>query len=70
MEVEGKSIRKTTIEKMEYEIKEDKLYLRSNSSSDLIVVNLNTIRDIKIDVKDIVLWIEDKKETKIKISVI
>lgn len=69
IEVEGEIIQKATIEKMVYEIKEDKLYIQDGINLDFAVINLNAIRDIKEIPENITLFIEDKKETKIKISV-
>lgn len=69
-ELENEIIQKATMEKFRYEIKEDMLYIRSSQTLDLAVVNLNTIRYIKANSENITMFIEDNKDTKIKISVI
>ena len=70
IEVAGEIIQKATLEKIIYEMKEDVLYIQNSKNSDFVVINLNTIREIQEDSESITLWLEDKKETKIKISVI
>lgn len=68
IEVEGEMIQKATIEKMRYEVKEDKLKIQSSINLDFAVINLNIVRDIKESSENITIFLEDKKETKIKIS--
>ncbi len=70
IEVQEEIIQKATLEKMVYEIKEDNLYVQSSTNSDFAVINLNEIRSIEENSENIALFLEDKKETKIKISVI
>ena len=70
IEVAGEIIQKATLETIIYKIKEDILYIQNSKNSDFAVINLNTIREIQEDSESITLWLEDKKETKIKISVI
>ena len=70
IEVENGIIKKATIEEMKYEIKNDELYLINGLNLDFAVINLNTIRNFNINGGKIVIFLEDKKETKIKISVI
>ncbi len=70
VEIEGKTIQKTTIKKMNYEIKEDKLYMRSSIELDFVEINLNTVREINFNPENIAVLLEDKEETKIKISAI
>ena len=70
IEVENGIIKKVTIEEMEYEIKNDELYLINGLNLDFAVINLNIIRNFNVNSGKIVIFLEDKKETKIKISVI
>ena len=70
IEVENGIIKKITIEEMKYEIKNDELYLINGSNLDFAVINLNIIRNFNINNGKVVIFLEDKKETKIKISVI
>ena len=70
VEVENEIIKKATIEEMNYEIKEDELYIISRINLDFAVINLNIVRNFNVNSGKIVIFLEDKKETKIKISVI
>ena len=70
IEVENGIIKKVTIEEMIYEIKNDELYLINSLNLDFTVINLNIIRNFNINNGKIIIFLEDKKETKIKISVI
>lgn len=70
IEVENGIIKKVTIEEMIYEIKNDELYLINSLNLDFAVINLNIIRNFNINNGKIIIFLEDKKETKIKISVI
>lgn len=70
VEVENKIIKKITIEKMNYEIKEDEIYLINNVNLDFAVINLNIIRNISIENRVILIFLDDKGETKIKITLI
>ena len=70
IEVENGIIKKATIEEMNYEIKEDELYIISKINLDFAVINLNIVRNLNANSGNIVIFLEDKKETKIKISVI
>ena len=69
VEVKNEIIKKITIEKMNYEIKNDELYLINSINLDFIVINLNAIRNISIKNGVILIFLDDKNETKIKISV-
>lgn len=69
IEIQGGIIQKVTIEKMGLEIEEDRIYIQDSINLDFVVINLNTIRDIIETPDNITLFIEDSKETKIKISV-
>lgn len=70
VEVENGIIKKATIEEMNYEIKEDELYIISRINLDFAVINLNIVRNLNANSGNLVIFLEDKKETKIKISVI
>ena len=70
IEIENETIQKTTIEKNMYEIKEDKLHIRSTINLDDVEINLNTIRDIQISSRKRTIFIDDTKSTKVKISAI
>ena len=70
IEVENGIIKKATIEEMNYEIKEDELYIISKINLDFAVINLNIVRNLNANSGNIVIFLEDKKETKIKISVV
>lgn len=70
VEVENEIIKKATIEEMNYEIKEDELYIISRINLDFAVINLNIVRNLNANSGNLVIFLEDKKETKIKISVI
>ena len=67
VEVKNEIIKKITIEKMNYEIKNDELYLINSINLDFIVINLNAIRNISIKNGVILIFLDDKSETKIKI---
>ena len=69
VEVENEIIKKITMEKMNYKIKNDELYLINSINLDFIVINLNAIRNISIKNGVILIFLDDKNETKIKISV-
>lgn len=70
IEVENGIIKKATIEEMNYKIKDDELYIISKINLDFAVINLNIVRNFDENSGNIVIFLEDKKETKIKISVI
>ena len=70
IEVENGIIKKATIGEMNYEIKDDELYIISKINLDFAVINLNIVRSFNVNNGKIVILLEDKKETKIKISVI
>ena len=67
VEVQNEIIKKATIRQMNYEIKEDELYIVSYGNSDFAVINLNTIRSINENIGNVIIYLEDKKETQIKI---
>ena len=70
VEVENEIIKKATIKEMNYEIKDDELYIISRINLDFAVINLNIVRNLNANSGNLVIFLEDKKETKIKISVI
>ena len=70
VEVENEIIKKATIEEMNYEIKNDELYIISKINLDFAVINLNIVRNLNANSGNLVIFLEDKKETKIKISVV
>ena len=70
IEVENGIIKKATIKEMNYEIKDDELYIISKINLDFAVINLNIVRNLNANSGNLVIFLEDKKETKIKISVI
>ena len=70
VEVENGIIKKATIEEMNYEIKDNELYIISRTNLDFAVINLNIVRNFNVNSGKIVIFLEDKKETKIKISVV
>lgn len=69
IEVTKGIIKKTTIQEMDYKIKNDELYLINNLNLDFAIINLNLIRNLNVNDKSIEIFFDDKKETKIKISV-
>lgn len=70
VEVENEIIKKATIKEMNYEIKDDELYIISKINLDFAVINLNIVRNLNANSGNLVIFLEDKKETKIKISVV
>ena len=70
IEVENEIIKKATIKEMNYKIKDDELYIISKINLDFAVINLNIVRNLNANSGNIVIFLEDKKETKIKISVV
>lgn len=70
IEVGNEIIKKATIEKMNYEIKDDEIYLINSINLDFAVINLNIIRNISMENKVILIFLDDKNETKIKITLI
>lgn len=67
IEVQNEIIKKSTIQQMNYEIKEDELYILSSENADVAVININVIRSINENIDNILIYLEDKKETQIKI---
>lgn len=50
IEIEGEIIHKVTMEKMEFEVEEDRLYIRDSVKLNFVVINLNTIRNLTFSV--------------------
>ena len=69
IEVKNEIIKKATIKQMHYEIKEDELYIINGTNLDFAVINLNLVRNYEINGGNMVILLEDKKETKIKIHI-
>lgn len=70
IEVKDQIIQKVTMQKYIYQIIGDRIYIRNSSNLHFAVINLNTVRSIEQDMQNITIYIDDKNETKIKISVI
>lgn len=69
IEVTNGIIKKTTIQQMDYKIENDELYLINSLNLDFAVINLNVIRNFSVNDKSIEIFLDNKKETKIEISV-
>lgn len=67
IEVQNEIIKKSTIQQKNYEIKEDELYILSSENADVAVININVIRSINENIDNILIYLEDKKETQKKI---
>ena len=70
IEVKNEIIKKATIKQMHYEIKDDELYIINGANLDFAVINLNLVRNYEINGGNMVILLEDKKETLIKIGTI
>ena len=72
VEMEGENNSKIFMENVIYSIKDDRLYLRNNVDLNFIVINCNIIREILFDenIQEVNIYLEDKYDTKIKISAI
>lgn len=72
VEMEGQNNSKIFMENIIHSIRDDRLYLRNNVDLNFIVINLNTIREIFFDenMQEVNIYLEDKYDTKIKISAI
>ena len=70
IEIEGKEIQKKKMNDYAYVIIDDRLYIKNSKDLDFVVINSNIIRNIKNNSGDTILYIDDKSETKIKLSVI
>ena len=65
--MQNEIIKKSTIQQKNYEIKEDELYILSSENADVAVININVIRSINENIDNILIYLEDKKETQKKI---
>ena len=72
VEMEGENNSKIFMDNIIYSIKYDRLYLRNNVDLNFIVINFNIIREILFDenMQEVNIYLEDKYDTKIKISAI
>lgn len=72
VEMEGQNKSKISMKNIICAIKDDRLYLRNKENLNFIVINFNMIREIRPvkGTQEIVIFLEDKYDTKIKISVI
>jgi len=70
IEVAGEIVQKVTMKQYTYNIIEDKIYIRNSSNLHFAVINLNLIRHIEKNDLNITIYIDNSKDTKIKISVI
>ena len=72
IKMEGKDIDEISMNNVTYKIKEDRLYLRNTINLNFIVINFNVIREINFieNTQEIIIYLEDEYDTKIKISAI
>ena len=70
IKVEGDISQQITMQKYFCELKEDRLYIRNSINLDFMIINLNTIRNIEKEVNSIILYIDNKNDSKVTISVI
>ena len=64
----GKNERILNIKKMEYELMEDVLFLKDKIAQNCITVNLNTLRRVEEKEELIIMYLDDKTDTIIKIQ--
>ena len=64
------SNKKIIIEKIEYEIKNDIICIKSAINTEYFEINLNTIREIRENQNGITLYSDNKEDMQIKISAI
>ena len=70
IEVGNEIIKKAMIEEMNYEIKDDEIYLINSINLDFAVINLNIIRNISIENKVILIFLDDKKSSNFVLKLI
>lgn len=70
MKSNTKNSKKTTIEKMEYEVRNDIIFMKNEINSELVEINLNTIRKVEEVSSSIIVHVDDSEESQIKISAI
>lgn len=70
VETEKGIIRKVTLKEITYGVKYGELHIINSSNNDNVVINLNEIRNIQNEDKNIIIILDDKEDTKIKISAV
>ena len=70
VETERGIIRKVTLKEITYGVKYGKLHIINSSNNDNVVINLNEIRNIQNEKENIIIILDDKEDTKIKISAV
>lgn len=65
-----KNSKKTIIEKMEYEVRNDIIFIKNEINSELVEINLNTIREVEEVSSSIIMHVDNREESQIKISAI
>lgn len=70
VETERGIIRKVTLKEITYGVKYGKLHIINASNNDNVVINLNEIRNIQNEDENIIIILDDKEDTKIKISAV
>ena len=65
-----KNSKKTIIEKMEYEVRNDIIFIKNEINSELVEINLNTIREVEEVSSSIIVHVDNREESQIKISAI
>ena len=70
VETERGIIRKVTLTEITYGVKYGELHIINSSNNDNVVINLNEIRNIQNEKENIIIILDDKEDTKIKISAV
>ena len=70
VETERGIIRKVTLKEITYGVKYGELHIINSSNNDNVVINLNEIRTIQNEKENIIIILDDKEDTKIKISAV
>lgn len=69
VEVQTKTLKNMEMQKYKYQLVDDRMYFRNSVNLNFIVINLNTIREIENYENNIIIYLDDNIDTKIKISV-
>lgn len=69
VEVQTKTLKNMEMQKYKYQLVDDRIYFRNSVNLNFIVINLNTIREIENYENNIIIYLDDSIDTKIKISV-
>lgn len=69
VEVQTKTLKNMEMQKYKYQLVDDRIYFRNSTNLNFIVINLNTIREIESYDNNIIIYLDDSIDTKIKISV-